>query len=329
MAGVCEVNDCRLRRNCQDGVSRRRVAAQRKTRRTTIKLYTCLLAASVCLSIAQPAHAETRLRISAPFQLVAVDGSEFGFEADVTICRDRSNRGFGFVTFSDADSAIQLHPIWGAVDRQTGGVVLMFTPVVDRETGPDDIVAAIIQPSPRAPESRLIVDVTWVTGAAVQHDPPPPFEVEGAISVSRRGSACEPVDYGQLDAWVSIDTPAQQVEPLPPSNIIGFDAQILLNRNQAARGSLDVYLPRETVSYEPVFGAAFPGGDAGVIGVVVLLLADRQAPLNTNDHLLRATVAVEAANPDCQIWDLVNGSTGEVNGMFDALGEIVVRFPRR
>jgi len=53
--------------------------------------------------------------------------------------------------------------------------------------------------------------------------------------------------------------------------------------------------------------------------------ADRQAPLTTDHDLLRATVAEDAQVPECLLWDLINGSTGQVNGMFAAQGEIRLR----
>lgn len=294
-----------------------------KYRRHLPFLLTLLIAATAALWPTRT-HAAPQLQIQAPFQVVAVDGVEFGFEADVTLCRNETSRGFGFVELSGGDDVARLVPVWGAVDWRTRAVVLTFVPVIDREIGPDDLVVAVVQQSAAGGNDRLIVDLSW--GLAFPLDPPPPFEVEGTISVVPRGDRCERVDYGQLDARLLIDTPLQPVDPLPPSNIIGFEARIGVDRNQAARGFLDVYPARsEPVSYEPFFGAAFPGEDAVVVrAVVILLLADRQAPLNTNDHLLRATVAVERANPECQIWDLINGTTGQVNGTFEALGNIRV-----
>ena len=257
-------------------------------------------------------------------QVVRIGDTEFGFEADVTVCLNRKNRGFGFVELSSAEDVLRLVPVWGAVDRQTGGVVLTFVPVVEPGNNPDNLCVVIVQPSLTDPD-RLVWD--FAGGGEDDSMAPAPFEAEGTISPSRRGRECEPVDYGQLFSHVSIDTPLQPVEPLPPSTIVGFESQILLDRNQAARGFLDVYLPRsEPVRYEPFFGAAFPGEDAALVGVVVfLLLADRQAPLNTNDHLLRATVGVEFdqhPGDDGLIWDLINGDSGEVNGTFEALGSL-------
>jgi hypothetical protein len=58
--------------------------------------------------------------------------------------------------------------------------------------------------------------------------------------------------------------------------------------------------------------------------VVILLLADRQGPLNTNDHVLRATVVEQNSNAlddCCLIWDLVNGES-QVNGTFQAVGSV-------
>jgi hypothetical protein len=259
-------------------------------------------------------------------QLVRIGDVEFAFEADVTVSLNRKNRGFGFVEVSSAEDVLRLIPVWGTVDRQTGGVVLTLISVVGRQIGPEDIVVAVVQPA-RGDPGCLIWDFsgTEVSSRAL----PPPFDAEGTISLSRSGRACEPVDYGQLDAWVAIDAPLQAVQPLPPSTIVGFEAQILLDRNQAARGFLDVYLPRnEPVRYEPIFGAAFPGDDdeGSIRVVVILLLADRQAPLNTNDHVLRATVVEQKTNAVddcCLIWDLINGET-PVNGMFQAIGGIRV-----
>lgn len=253
-------------------------------------------------------------------QVVRIGDAEFGFEADVTICLNRTNRGFGFVELSSAEDALRLVPVWGAVDSRTGGVVLILVIPSGDPLRPDDLVVAVVQRAPADPDC-LIWDFSGAQVASRML--PPPFDVEGNISLSRRGERCEAVDYGQLDALVAIDAPLQPVEPFPSSTIVGFESQILLDRNQAARGFLDVYLPRsEPVRYEPIFGAAFPEDDGFIVRtVVILLLADRQAPLNTNDHVLRATVVVDAANPDAQIWDLVNGES-PVNGTFEAQGAI-------
>jgi hypothetical protein len=256
-------------------------------------------------------------------QVVRIGDAEFAFEADVTVCLNRKNRGFGFVELSSAEDVLRLVPVWGTVDWQTRGVVLTFVPVVERQIGPEDIVVAVVQPSPTDP-GCVIWD--YVGDSVVNSRLPPPFEAEGTISLTRSGRECEPVDYGQLDAWVAIDAPLQPVEPLPPSTIVGFESQILLDRNQASRGFLDVYLPRsEPVRYEPIFGAAFPEDDGLIVRtVVILLLADRQGPLNANDHVLRATVGVHPNCPDGLIWDLINGET-PVNGTFEAQGQIRIR----
>ncbi len=290
----------------------------------------CLI--SVCLTTpcavqAQPGLGDTAthevghwLAMSSPRQIVRFGNVEMLFEADVTICHDRTNRGFGFVTFETDGSALQLQPVWGGVDFRTGGVVLTFVPVLDREIGPEDIVVAIVHPAIKDPDC-LIWDFTGTE--VLSGILPPVFEAEGTISLSRGGGTCEPSRYGSLRTLLTINVDAQPVDPLPPSGIGGFGARLQLHRDESVRGFLDVYLPRRTVSYEPMFGAAFPGDDEFLVRtIVVLLLADRQAPLNTNDHVLRATVGVERINPDCQLWDLLNGATGQVNGMFDAQGSM-------
>lgn len=260
--------------------------------------------------------------VSSVKQVVRIGDAEFGFEADVTVCLNRKNRGFGFVELSSADDVLRLVPVWGSVDRQTRAVVLTFVPVGEPGNNPDNLCVVIVRTSLTDPD-RLVWD--FAGGGEDDSMAPAPFEAEGTISLSRRGRECEPVDYGQLDALVAIDAPLQPVEPLPPSTIVGFESQFLLDRNQAARGFMDVYLPRsEPVRYEAVFGAAFPGDDdeGSLRVVVILLLADRQAPLNTHDHVLRATVGVHPDDPDGLIWDLVNGDSGEVNGTFQAVGSI-------
>ena len=283
-----------------------------------------------------------KVKIEVVLQEVEVDGVRFGFEAHVAFCANHQPVEGGFVEFTSRDGeALRLVPVWGTVDRKTGGVVLTFTPVVDREIEPNDLVVAVVQPSTTDP-GCVIWD--YVGDSTGNNTLPPPFDAEGTISLSRGGGECAPVDYGQLDAFVLIDTPLQEVEPLPPSNIVGFEARMGLNRNQAAGDPIntdsffDIYYDitlrdysgtsTSTVSYEPIYGAAFPGDDAIIYRVaVILLLADRQAPLNTNDHLLRATVTVERANPDCQFWDLTNGESGAVDGKFEAMGSIRVRLP--
>ncbi|QDU39608.1 hypothetical protein Mal4_39540 [Maioricimonas rarisocia] len=285
---------------------------------------TFLIACAACLWPTW-SHAAPPIEIRAPFQVLVVDGVEFGFEARIGVCPNHQAKEGSFVEFSSPDGdVLRLETVWGTIDRRTDGVVLTFVPVIDRQIGPDDIVAAVVQPA--AYDPNVLV---WDFAGDRLFDSmlPPPFAADGSIARSKGGRACSPVDYGQLDARVLIDTPAQPVEPLPPSNIVGFEARIGLNRNQTARGFLDVYPARsEPVSYEPIFGAALPRQNAasGIAGFVLMLADHRQAPLNTNDHLLRATVTVDGGKPDCLIWDLVNGESGEANGMFDALGEITV-----
>jgi hypothetical protein len=272
------------------------------------------------------------VQIQSPFQVLVVDGVEFGFEADVAIDADQGprTRGFGFVEISSSDGdALQLAPVWGTVDGKTGGVVLILIPIIDRPIEPDDLVAAIVQPAPTDPDC-LIWDFTGT--AVLSGLLPPPFAAAGSISRTRGPEwvlidpvITPPILDGQLDAWVLIDTPLQPVAPPPPSSIVGVDALIGLDPHQEARGYLDVYRPRgEPICYEPLLGwAVFPADDAIIHRtVLILLLADRQAPLNTNDHLLRATVTASRDDPDGLIWDLVNGETRLVEGTFEAFGEL-------
>ncbi len=195
-----------------------------------------------------------KVKIEVVVQEVEVDGIRFGFEAHIAFCVDHHPAEGSFVEFTSRDgNALRLQPVSGTVDWRTGGVVLTFTHVVDRAIGPEDIIVAVVQRSAAEPDC-LIWDLagTVVLSRAL----PPPFDVEGTISLSRSREECEPVDYGQLDAWVSIDTPLQAVQPLLPSNIVGFESRILLDRNQAAWGFLDIHLPGNVGQVEIT-----PGGD--------------------------------------------------------------------
>jgi hypothetical protein len=44
---------------------------------------------------------------------------------------------------------------------------------------------------------------------------------------------------------------------------------------------------------------------------------------------MRATGGTTASQPGCLLWDLINGTTGQVNGAFDAEGTLRVWLPRR
>lgn len=292
---------------------------------------TLLLAASLFrggANVATAANFEPQVRIVSKLQTVNVDGLQFNYEARIAFCDDHRPAPGSFVSFTSPDGdTLRLVPVWGTVDRQTHGIVLTFTPIIDRQTGPEDLVVAVVQQSTADPGCVIWDYIDDVVVAS----PPPAFDATGSISLSRRGVACAPVDYGQLDVWAAIDTQLQRVEPLPPSNIVGFEAQIRLDREQAARGFLDIHLPGATVSYEPIYGAMFPGIEgAAPRGFVISLRADRQAPLTINDHVLRASVMPDGSptNPECLIWDLTNGESGRVDGLFDALGSIRLFSPR-
>jgi len=245
--------------------------------------------------------------LASPLQIVRSGDVDLLFEADVTICRDRTNRGFGFVTIGTRDALIELQPVWGGMDQKTHGVILAFTPIIDGPIGPDDLVVLVVQPSVAGGNDRLMVDLSW--GLALPLDPLPPFEVVGTISESSRGDRCEPADFGQFRGSALLSVPLQAVEMPEAGAITALEANLLVYPDNAAAGYVNVHTRLGPVPYDAVFGAGMPDGRGGVVIVVFLLHAERERTLSIDDHLLKVIVTQEAAGGDALLWSLTPGTS--------------------
>lgn len=288
---------------------------------------TLFVAASMCLAAPPAAQADVKVTIKAPRQEVVIGESTVGFEAQMEFCTVH-HRGSGFVEFAPrGGDSVRLYPFWGSVDRKTGAVVLFLSPRGDGPLGPREIITLVVQDS--ATEDCDIWDLLGpeVVGPSALHGR---FEAETRTTRSIVRGDCDPIDFGQIDAPVSIRAPIQRVEPPPaPSEITGFGAKLFLDRDQQARGSLSVFTARERRTYEAFFGAAFRTAGGEVEVFVFSLLDTRRGFLSPNDHAMRATGGTTTTDPDCLIWDLINGTTGQVNGVFDAEGTLRVWLPPR
>lgn len=255
-----------------------------------------------------------------PFQLVGIGEDVVGFEADIHLCANGQSKGFGFVEFSSTEGVeLRLVPVAGyRLREERGAVLLVLVPVFDRGgVPPPELTVAIVRPIAGSPNFQSW-DLKLGRTSAV-------FDVEGTIGTRAGGGRCEPADFGQLPiARAQIDAREQLVDG--PGDIIGMESSLMIRPDNQARGFIDFYRVRQpTLTYQAFYGAAFLDRDTGLIShQVLLLLVDPPSadPLSTDADVLRATVMEDANDPDCLIWDLVNGTSGEVNGPVQTTGRI-------
>jgi len=257
-----------------------------------------------------------------PPQPVVIDGQPLLFEADIHLCRNGQAKEFGFVEMSSPDGVeLRLVPVAGYRLREERGAVLLVLVVaaIDRDEVLPEQAVAIVRPIAGSPGVQSW-DLKLGRTSAV-------FDVEGTIDTRPDGGRCEPVDFGQLQiALAEIDVPPQPVDG--PGDIIGMESSLMIRGDNQARGFIDFYPVRQPpLTYQAFHGAAFRDPDTGLFSAqFVLLLVDPPSadPLSTDADILLATVKEDASQPDCLIWDLINGTSGQANGVVQTTGRIRV-----
>ena len=256
-----------------------------------------------------------------PPQIVVIGGETLLFEADIHLCPNGQAKGFGFVETSSPDGVeLRLVPVAGYRLREERGAVLLVLVVaaIDRDEVLPEQAVAIVRPIAGSPGVQSWDLKLGRTSAE--------FDVEGTIDTRPDGGRCEPVDFGQLQiALAEIEVPPQPVDG--PGDIIGMESSLMIHDDNQARGFIDFYPVRQPpLTYQAFHGAAFRDPDTGFFEALIVLipLPALDGPLSTDAHVLLATVKEDASQPGCLIWDLVNGTTGQANGVVQTTGRIRV-----
>lgn len=288
--------------------------------RSTVTL--CLAIAGIVGYGSTSAAAPPAMKYVAQSQLVTVGEEIAIFDASVLVC---GNQADGQVTlrFRNGDE-IELTPVGAtlnySISEEIPTALLVLLPPLNRPARPEDFVRASVSPVMAGPSTvDPECDIWDLIGSSVQGAPVPErltFIAEGNWNESNE--RCDPHDYGQLQTRAVIDSPRQLVKPFDGSDPFEFEALVCIDRDNTAVGLFDAPLSSRGSAYESFFGAVLPSDDTGIIFIVWSAYADGASP----DDMLSAsgTPVANGADPDCVIWDLVNGSTGEETkaAVFDA-----------
>ena len=262
---------------------------------------TILFAAVIILGICQhPATAAPSPSLETAFeqQLVRIDEVDLLFEAEITICRQNQADGFLKLEFADG-STLLLKPVSAKVHRlnefadASATIVLLEENIVTAEA--DDFTVATFSPSD---ESGLW---DWDIKASALSDRIL-FVAAGIQSSVKKN--CKKDDFGQLDASATIAADPQTVFPDDNSAPFDFEAKLEIQGNTKARGFIDASI---FGAYPVFFGAIFSDESFFLVGV-----RNNFGEIISTDDTLTAAVRLDDPNdPDCLIWDLVNGISGE------------------
>lgn len=236
-------------------------------------------------------------------QAVRLGDEDVAFEAEIHVCPN--HHAAGFVEFAPANGdALRLLPVWGDVNPRSRALVVILIIPSDDPVRPDDLVAAIVQPSLSDPDS-----LSWDIALPIGLESPPVFSAAGRIDLTRDTGRCEPVDFGQFRGAALIETPLQDVETGEVTGITAFEARLGISPANTSTGYLNIHTRGGAVPYEGVFGAGMPDGQGGVVFVIFLLHAEREGPLSIDDHLLRAIVRPVGDGDDVLLWSLRPGTS--------------------
>lgn len=263
---------------------------------------------------------------NAPSQIVMVGETLGVFDARVVICSDNQADGFVNLFLRDGTS-LELTPVSAKLHFRAGSDVPTAT-IVYLPTGlvgaaqPGQFVVGTAVPSPTDPECDL-----WLfDGSSVQPGPTPGrLQVEARTTRTRIKERCESDDFGQFSSRAELDAQRQTVFPVGGSDPLEFEAMVDIDRDNSASGFVDLLLSPRGGLYEICFGAVLRHAEFGFQFFAVGVLADPGDPLSTDD-MVRATATPIPGPGECLIWDLLNGSTGEVNdaATFDAVTKVKV-----
>ncbi|MHC4405355.1 MAG: hypothetical protein ACYTG0_37390 [Planctomycetota bacterium] len=249
---------------------------------------------------------------------------EGSFEARTLFCADNRADGAVSVEFREFGLRLDLRPVvYVNVHSLTSfprAVVVYLPRDLDGPPGPDDYVVGTVGPDPTDPPCQL-----WdFTGSDIQESTGPTrLEFTAAGEYAFVEERCEPLDLGLLDSGAKIDVPAQTVFPLGGGGPLEFEACVQVHRDNTAHGFIDVPLSEQGRRYEVFHGAVLPGvGNGGPLVFLVGVLSDPGDVVNANDTL-RATVTLIPEVEDIVYWDLLNGTSGEVQNVatFDATAD--------
>lgn len=302
-------------------------APSSRTPLVTLRSITMVLTAVVLWAVSlAPTEAGHRQGIELVAAEQAVMIGHIGAVFEAKVITDANNQACGFVKFTLHDGTIiELEPIHQIVQRPRGtadaqtvefpnnlGVILMLTPRGGPPPQPDDFVVATV-----TPVMEVGSDIWDFTGSTMTGGLDMPFDAE----TQRSGSdeRCEPADFGQIDTSFGIHAPRQTVIPFDADETLDFGSDAFIASDHAAHGIVYAPLSDQGGLYKLFFGALLSharGTQAYLVGV----RPDTRG-LPTTDDLLRATVTPLEANPDNQIWDLVNGTTGCSDGSCGAVFE--------
>ena len=276
-----------------------------------------------CVSAASPRAYEISSKLIEPTHDVAQ------FKAEITVCRNNQADGFVSLLLQDG-RAFELTPVAVTTrrirefDRPAVTLVLLSSEIlddIDQQGGaaqPEDFFRATVAPSAAAGVGGDDCDVWDLIGP----------DMSGGTQVQADGQSgfvtgqCGRDDFGQLDAGARIVAKPQVVFPDDNSAPLNFNARIDIQRYTKARGITNVSFS-DSSEYAMFFGAVLPHHSQPFQLFSVGLRSELGETVSTDD-MLTATVMDASDDPDCLIWDLVNGVSGEVrnSATFDAISEL-------
>lgn len=275
------------------------------------------------------AATQPAIKITADTQTVTVDKTLAVFGASLTICANNEADGYVHLEFTDGTPGLNLTPVYAKLILQSGSVdpvaAAVFLPAdLDRPAGPNDFVFAVVSTDSTGPVS---CDLWDFTGSSVVHGGPIPGRLlfHANATRTRVNARCEPDDFGQFDLIAKLEALPQIVFPLDGRDPFEFGAEAKIYLNNRAKGFANVAIFKGGVPYNLFFGAIIPHKEQGFQFFAVGLSSNPGVPVSTND-LLRIIITEDTSNPECQIWDLLNGDSGPIpaEATFDAVTNVKV-----